>query len=145
MTEAVHNSMNVIEVFPYEASNVGIFGNGFISPLQGLIARSGATDGSVIEKGLGNIRDFWLKKESDIAVKNSDCIGGTLREDSAPVCSEGCLKRCEVTGRYVEDTVVIAHKKIKHGVARSSCHSFNELINEWRDGGVANCDGIEGL
>jgi hypothetical protein len=41
--------------------------------------------------------------------------------------------------------VVVADKQVKHGVTCSTGHGLNNLVGWWRNTGIANGDGIEGL
>ena len=75
MAKAMEDSVDVVEVFPYEASDAGIFGNGLVSSSRGLIAGSGAMDRDVVEEWLGDLRDLRLEKKGDVAVKDCNCVG----------------------------------------------------------------------
>jgi hypothetical protein len=51
----------------------------------------------------------------------------------------------EVARCNVEGPVVVADKQVEDHVARLPCHSFNDLIGDWWDAGVANGDHVKGL
>ena len=68
------NPIDVIEVLPNEALDVGVLKNTLISSFRGLIERSRATDGSTIEKRLGDFVDFGLQEKSDFAVNDCDRV-----------------------------------------------------------------------
>ena len=145
MAKTVENSVDVVEVFPDKAANTIILRDGLESPSRGLIARSGSFDACVVDKGFSDLRYLWLEDEGDIAVEDGDRVGMTLGEDGTPFCAEGRLEGGEITRGDVEGAVVVSNKQIEHRVTRASGHTFNELVDKGRDGGVANGDGIEGL
>ena len=62
------DSIEVFEVFPYESSNCGIFGYGFIHTIAKLIARFRTFDGGVIDVGDRDVRNFGLKDIGDVVV-----------------------------------------------------------------------------
>ena len=70
--------MNVVEVLPNEAADTGVLGDGLESPSWGLIMRSRSFDTCVIDEGLGDVGDFWLENEGDIAVEDGKSVGMTL-------------------------------------------------------------------
>ncbi len=74
MTKAMNNPIDVIEVLPNEALDVGVLKNTLISSFRRLIERSRGTDGSTIEKRLGDFVDFGLQEKSDIAVNDCDRV-----------------------------------------------------------------------
>ena len=78
-------------------------------------------------------------------MENCDCIGETLREDCAVIGTKRGLESSKISGGNVNHMVVIADKKIKHGVTRSCSHSFDKLIDKWWDSSIVNCDCVEGL
>jgi len=55
------------------------------------------------------------------------------------------LHGSEVVGGYIEGAVVVADEDVKHGVARATCHGFDDLIGDWGDARVAYGDSIERL
>ena len=58
MTKAIEDSVIIVEVFPYEVFDAGAFGNGLVSPSQGLIVESRAMDCNVIKEWPGDLRDL---------------------------------------------------------------------------------------
>jgi len=70
----MNNPIDVIEVLPNEALDVGVLKNTLISSFRRLIERSRGTDGSTIEKRLGDFVDFGLQEKSDIAVDDCDRV-----------------------------------------------------------------------
>jgi len=44
----------------------------------------------------GDVRDFWLENECNIAVEDTDCVGVTFGEGCASMRTEGGLEGGEV-------------------------------------------------
>jgi hypothetical protein len=86
-----------------------------------------------------------LEEEGDVAVEDSDCVRRSLGEDGASEGAKRGLEGGQISGSNVEGSVIVSNKEIEHGVTRTRCHSFYKLIDERRDGSVADGDSVEGL
>ena len=79
MSEAVDDSVDVIEVLPYEASDACILWDCFVNAFGHFIARCGAPNGCVVYKGFCNVWDLRFENECDITVENCNSVCRALR------------------------------------------------------------------
>ena len=97
MPEAVEDAVDIAEVFPHEAADARIHGDGLESPTRGFIVQGRAADGSIVDKWSRDLWNFWLEGERNLAMKNGNCVSGSLQENGALKCTKRRLKTGEVT------------------------------------------------
>lgn len=95
MSKVVKGLVDIIEVLPDKVANTSVLRDGFISPFWGLIVRSSAFNNGVVDKELGDFKDFWLENEGDITTEDSNCIGMTLGKGSIVFCAKQGLESGE--------------------------------------------------
>ena len=143
--EAVKDVVDVIEVLLNEFVDAGVVGNGVVAAARDLIARCQTFDTTVINKGPCDVEDLWLEHKGDIIVKNGDHVGSALQKVCKANHANWGLDHCEVPGHNIYGVVVIADKEVKHAVARSTGHTFDELVHKWGHSGILDGDSIEWL
>jgi hypothetical protein len=126
--EAVEDAVHIVEVFPDEFADAGVVGNCFEAAIGCFILGGRAFDAAVIHERASDVRDFQLKDEGNIVMKDANSISPTLWETSKMHCSNGRLNGGEVSGGDVEGAMVIAYKQVQHRVTRATSHAFNVTV-----------------
>ena len=108
--EVVEDAVDITEVFPHEAADACIHGDGLESPAQGFIAQGGAMDGGIVDKQSYDLWNFQLKDERKVTMKNGDCISGSLRENGAPKHTKRHLKTDEVAQSDIKCMVIVSNE-----------------------------------
>ena len=76
---ALYDSVEVLEMFPDEAANKWIFGNGFIRSVGLDIACRRTFQRNIVDIRNRNVHDFGLQDKRDVIVKYQNGIGPTHR------------------------------------------------------------------
>jgi hypothetical protein len=51
----------------------------------------------------------------------------------------------EIAGRNIKSSMIISDKQVKDYVAQLASHSFNDLIGDWGNSGIVDCDCVKRL
>jgi hypothetical protein len=97
MNEAMHDTMDVNSMFPYETTYARVVRNGLWVSIFIFIASCRAFDWKIINKDIGDMGNFVLKNESGAVLELDRGIGVSLGHGANTKETERCHKGSEVT------------------------------------------------
>jgi hypothetical protein len=80
IAKALENAIDDYAMFPDEATNSWVLGNGFIHSFFNLVSRFDRFYRDVVDERMCMVGDLILEDEGDIALKYLDSISVTLRK-----------------------------------------------------------------
>jgi len=76
--KVVENAMDIVEVLPDKAADLGVSRNSLILSILSFVAGSRSLDAGIVCKGLSRVWDLRFKNEDDVSMKNQHGTGPSL-------------------------------------------------------------------
>jgi hypothetical protein len=100
--------MDDFAMLPNEPTNSGISGNGLIGSVFALIPGTDGLDGEIVDEWDGMVRDFVLKDEGSVSLKDLCGISKPLRESGETMRAQWGPERSKISGLRMEWTMIIS-------------------------------------
>jgi len=68
----------ILQVFPDESVDAGVFWDGFVAAIIGFVAGRWPFNGAVVNEGVDFVRDLGGKDEGDVVMEYGNCVSPAL-------------------------------------------------------------------